>query len=338
MIKIISHLFTLGVFVLFSASVFANGNCTNKAGPNQIHLETNDLKINIPGNNTTGFSVDNAFEWHGYSTTFSCDCTTHGNWVFSSKMYIPEDGGGWYKYNEYLDAKLTITQINGVGSAEIPFTDLVASDASCHNTEVTYSNATGTNGFLSLKIIKPFVGKVMLPNIKIADLYTCVSTDGKCSTSSPPTDEYYFSGSITVPQNCVINVGQAIKVDLGPISRNKFKIIGQKAEGSEPKVFNVPIQCNNMDGAAALTLRLEGTPSSGVANALQSDNPDVGVVVADSNGTPLIPNDTGSIVPFRINENSYANVALQAYAVGTTGNIPESGFFTSLSYLRVDFP
>lgn len=149
--------------------------------------------------------------------------------------------------------------------------------------------------------------------------------------------DYYFSGTVTVPQNCIVGAGTQLVVSLGSFFSGDFEVAGQKPQSYTPKTFNVPIQCNDLSATANLTLRLQGTPSADVPNALQSDNPDVGVVVTDGSGSPLVPNDSSSVIPFQLDDSNRANVTLHAYPVGTTGNTPEVGQFTTLAYLRVDF-
>lgn len=92
-----------------------------------------------------------------------------------------------------------------------------------------------------------------------------------------------------------------------------------------------------MSASANLTLRIQGTPSTGFSDALQPDNNDVGVVITDSSGNALKPNDMSSEIPFALDGANRANVTLQAYPVGTTGHMPETGQFTTLAYIRINF-
>lgn len=319
-------------------SVHANGNCTNSTGPNSISLNIGSLLISTPENNASGFVKIKAFDWSGYPTTFSCNCpggTTR--WTFTSIMDLPPVGDDWYQLNDYLDIRQIITDITGIGSATMPFTNLKASTTSCPSTNNTYPRATGTIGYIDLRIRKPFVGTSFINNIKVSSLYTCTSNDGRCDTSTPPTDVYYFTGQITVPQNCTINAGTQIAVDLGQFYTGDFKTVGQKPENYTQKTFNVPIKCNDFSASANLTLRIQGTPSAGVPDALQSDNKDVGVVITDGSGTIMRPNDSSSLIPLSLDSSNSANITLHAYPVSTTGNTPAEGIFTTLAYLRVDF-
>jgi len=326
----------LGV-VFVSVPAMANGNCTNINGPNQITIDTGNLTITSPESNTPGFIMDKAYSWGGQSTTFSCDCTANGNWTLSSIMLLPPSDNGWYSYNDYLDMKLTITNIGGIGSREVPFVNLVASKATCYSGVKTWPNASGTNGFISLRVKKSVVGVVNLPQVKVAAIYACLANDGLCDASTPPTAEYYFSGTVTVPQNCTINAGTQLSVPLGDFYSSDFKTVGQKPDNYTPKSFTVPITCNDMSATANLTLRIEGNASVDVPDALQSDNSDVGVIVTDESGHSLVPNDMTSKIPFQLDADNSSNITLHAYPVGTTGNTPAVGTFTTLAYLRVDF-
>lgn len=323
--------------VFVSMPAMANGNCTNTNGPNQITIDTGNKQITDPANNTVGYVMDQAYSWNGYSTTFSCDCSANGNWVLTSFMLLPDAGSGWYTYNDYLDMKLTITNIGGIGSRDVPFENLVASSMKCYSGAKTWPNASGTNGYISLRVRKSMVGVINLPQMKVAAIYACLANDGLCDASTPPTAEYYFTGTVTVPQNCVINAGTQLSVPLGDFYSSDFKTVGQKPNNYTPKAFTVPVTCNDMSATANLTLRIEGNASVDVPDALQSDNSDVGVIVTDDSGHSLVPNDMTSKIPFQLDANNSSNITLHAYPVGTTGKTPAVGTFTTLAYLRIDF-
>jgi type 1 fimbria pilin len=256
-------------------------------------------------------------------------------------MYLPPSaaGDGWYSVNNYIDAKIRISDKYWDVPKDIPFSNQPTSGnvTICNSTPVTQPAATGTHGNMALRISKPFVGTTFIPNMKLASVYSCMANDGQCIPDGNPTMDYYFSGTVTVPQNCIVGAGTQLVVSLGSFFSGDFEVAGQKPQSYTPKTFNVPIQCNDLSATANLTLRLQGTPSADVPNALQSDNPDVGVVVTDGNGNPLVPNDSSSVIPFQLDDSNRANVTLHAYPVGTTGNTPEVGQFTTLAYLRVDF-
>ena len=97
----------------------------------------------------------------------------------------------------------------------------------------------------------------------------------------------------------------------------------------------IGIKCTNVEARAYLTMRIEAEKASG--NMLVSDNPDLGFVVADDNGVPLVPNTLGSTIPFHLDDNAQAQVGIRAWPVSITGNKPAEGPFTSRGYLRVDY-
>ncbi|WP_233469421.1 MULTISPECIES: fimbrial protein [Enterobacter] len=193
---------------------------------------------------------------------------------------------------------------------------------------------TGSKGVLSLYIAKPFIGSSSFST-------TVVSIYGATSPSdyigSYPLSVVSISGAVVVPQTCSINSGQTITVDFGTLLSSSFKNTGQKPEGMTDKSFNVPIKCTNVDGTANLALRVTATPASGNANAIASNNADVGVVVTSEQGTVLTPNNSSSAVPFNVDSSGNASVTLKAYPISTTGKQPKEGLFTALATLVIDF-
>ena len=186
-----------------------------------------------------------------------------------------------------------------------------------------------------LKVVKPFIGSVVIPSRTMFSVYVTTNDHDPLSTI---VYQITYSGIITVPQNCTINGGQIITVDLGKLNSAAFNEAGKKPYNAPEKTFNVPIACNgDVVAPAHLTLRMQATPDSHIADAVATDNPDVGVVVTSENGSVLKPNDINSSVDFTTSEDGSANITLKTYPVSTTGNTPAEGIFTALACLRVDF-
>ncbi|RJT32579.1 fimbrial protein [Rahnella woolbedingensis] len=284
------------------------------------------IKNNIASFNMTG------------SAKLWCDCSSSAKLYFSASMNAPENGDGWYTIDNYMDAKISIN-ING-SYLDIPYQDASTGSKSgsyCNKQNTIGGIPTGGAGRLSLKITHPFTGQVLLPQQVIAQ--ECI-TSGKTGVACTPANAAYtysFTGNVVAPQNCTVNAGTQLVVNLGTLYSEDFKTKGQKPNNYTEKTFVVPIQCNGIDAAANLTLRIQGTASTGVTEALQSDNSDVGVVITNETGDPLIPNDVNSHISFDLDDSFKSNVTLHAYPVGTTGNAPAEGTFTTLAYLRVDF-
>lgn len=140
-----------------------------------------------------------------------------------------------------------------------------------------------------------------------------------------------------VPQTCELDAGQTISMDFGDIGASAFQQAGagNRPAGVNPQTHNIAIQCKNIDAQALLSLRVEANKVSG--NAIVSDNPDLGFVVADGRHNPLTPNTLDSKIPFQLDDGGAATVPVSAWPVSVTGNKPAEGKFTSEGYLRVDF-
>ncbi|CAI1725254.1 fimbrial-like adhesin [Serratia fonticola] len=195
----------------------------------------------------------------------------------------------------------------------------------------------GTHSFgqarIYLYIKKAFVGHIQIPPTVIASVYLGTEADGV--VGSRAIVDYAVTGGITVPQNCNINAGNIIELNFGNVSSGAFRTAGRRAEGVNPLVRNIGIQCNNIAAKANLTLRLQADKVSG--NAVVSDNKDVGFIVTDGSNRELTPNDINSVIPFILGDDARANVTIKAYPASITGNKPTEGVVTSLAYLRVDF-
>ncbi|WP_181574908.1 fimbrial protein [Enterobacter hormaechei] len=192
-----------------------------------------------------------------------------------------------------------------------------------------------SNLVFRLKIIKPFIGTVIIPSKVMFNVYvTTKDTD----PLSYIVYQITYSGAVTVPQNCTINAGQLITVDLGKLNSSSFTTAGEKPSNAAVKTFNVPIECSaDVISPAHLTLRLVANADSNVGEALATDNKDVGVVVTKENGAVMIPNDASSAADFITDESGHADVTLKTYPISTTGNAPAEGLFTALACLRIDF-
>jgi len=160
------------------------------------------------------------------------------------------------------------------------------------------------------------------------------------TSSDPLTSPVYtisYSGTIQVPQSCAINAGNIVEFDFGDIGASLFSKAGagNKPEGVTAQSKTIAIKCTNVEANAMLTMRVEAEKVS--SNAVVSDNPDVGFVIANESGTPLTPNNLTSKIPFRLDDSAQAQVGIRVWPVSVTGNKPAEGRFTSRGYLRVDY-
>ncbi|MCS3407311.1 fimbrial protein [Serratia sp. AKBS12] len=185
----------------------------------------------------------------------------------------------------------------------------------------------------SLKIIRPLINGTYANNVFLGRWGACLGIS--CSKQTIVIANIYLNYSITVPQTCVINAGQIVTVDFGNVSTGAFKTAGAKASGVTPIARNLGIKCNNIDAYANLSLRVQADNTAG--NALVSTNKDVGFVITDGSDRPLTPNDFSSVLPFKLDGTTSANVTIKVYPVSVTGVKPAEGPVTSQGYLRIDF-
>lgn len=255
---------------------------------------------------------------------------------YVSQYPVVETDGRW-KYikldPDYLEAAMRIDN-SAVGEIYPPQKYVPAEDNSEEANKGAPFAIRDANLTFQLKIAKPFIGSVSIPPKTLFSVYvTTLPND-------PLTNVVYniaYSGTVTVPQSCEINAGQTILVNFGSLYSGNFTHAGEKPTGVRTRIFNVPVTCSGVDSTVSLNLSLQATADTHFTQAIASDNPDVGVVVETRDGVALTPNDTGSAVPFVTDEAGKANIALQAYPVSTTGEVPAEGTFTALANLRVDF-
>ncbi|QZE31374.1 fimbrial protein [Pantoea ananatis] len=199
--------------------------------------------------------------------------------------------------------------------------------------EITHSNTTQVEA--RLRIDKKIVSGVYSKNILLIELGRCQPIG--CASQQIVTDRIFVNVSITVPQSCEINTGQVVNINFGNISSGAFKTAGASAQGIQPISRDISIKCDNISGNSKLTLRLEADKPNG--NMIVSDeNNDVGFLLTNTSGVPLIPNNLSSFIPFTLDSDARQNVTIKAYPVSITGNKPTEGPVTSRGYLRVDFP
>ena len=331
--------FTCPLFILAmlqgSCVYAADGYCTPVNGTASLSYDMGNQNITNPDDNVPGtILAEKSLTTGSETTTVNCSCTggpyTHV-WIWGdTTLTNPVSAGGLNYYdipgNEYIQVS---TQVNTVtnGYQSVPFgpkpNSSTVAQYKCNTNINLQSGGSYTGGQIkvSVRIKKSFVGQSFINHVLIASTYWTIGDTGGSSHGPVATTNTYLDGSITVPQNCVINAGTQVVVDMGSFYQGDFKNVGQKPEHYTPKTFNVPIQCNDLSASANLTLRIQGTPSAGVPNALQSDNADVGVIVTDSSGTPLVPNDSTSVIPLQLDSSYRTNVTLHAYPVGTTGDL-----------------
>ncbi|MBF4114161.1 fimbrial protein [Enterobacter cloacae] len=265
-------------------------------------------------------------------------------WVtYPGESVIPSDSAtvdwSYRRVDDYISVALSVEHPECNRQFYAPFNVQLLNNSTC-TASATPGDGKNMNftpvAFRSrIKITKKIVGGTYSRNIFVAESGICQPNN--CASKQAIISRVYLNLSITAPETCELNSGQVINIDFGNISSGAFKTAGAIAQGVQPRSRDISVKCDNIAGNAQLTMRLQADKTNG--NIVVSDeNNDVGFRVTNNSGTPLIPNNLSSVIPFTLDSNARQNVTIQAYPVSVTGNKPTEGAVTSRAYLRVDFP
>lgn len=333
------------ITLLWCSATWA-GSCQTITGSPHVYTYGFGVKnITDPSQDAQGTLFQNAYTWNlGGRFDAICSCSgTYKGVYYTTETTLPlghNDGSHqFYKINDYIEISSDVYIGGGINDYRpVPLHALWNQDPGTSQCNVNTGKkefAAGSQGRLSLYISKPFISGSYIINTQVFSLYgTTSATD---TFSGNPLSTVYISGTITVPQNCVINSGKIVSVDFGTLYSGDFTTAGEKPRGAIEKTFNVPIKCTNIGAPANLTLRIQGTADAHNTQAIATNNADVGVVVTNESGDVLTPNNSSSVIGFVTDTTGNGNVTLKAYPVSTTGNTPAEGVFTALAYLRIDF-
>lgn len=310
--------------------------CANENGvPTDIYYDLTD-KFNS-SNNQIGQIVTLAekSQWVGVNAV--CPKGTSGN--TTKRSYVTDfpitstiDGYKYLKLNEYLDGAMKIT--DSYSGVFYPPQNFIQMGSHPNVSKNQPFGVKDSNLVFRLKVTRRFINMVEIPRQTMFRVYVTTTSSDPLTT---PVYTISYSGTIQVPQSCAINAGQVVEFDFGDIGASQFSQAGagNRPQNVSPKTQTIAIKCTNVEANAYLTMRVETEKVSG--NALVSDNPDLGFIVASTNNTPLTPNNLASKIPFRLDDNASAVIGITAWPVSVTRNKPSEGRFTSRGYLRVDY-
>lgn len=332
-----------GVLFTFTPAQAETGWCVAQGGPHAYNFMFSKTiaDVNQTAANTI---VDGAYEWSSGHYSGKCDSSQSGTAYFKGEMSgsLPfdktVDGISYYALNDYLSAAVEI----GVWDSGnkymrylwIPFSD-VSNNSNEVRTKFGGSWGTGSEGKLNLLLRKKITANVIINTQPIAYLY---GTMNKGSYGQEAIAIVSIGGELIVPQECVINEGTDITIDLKDIWASDFKAIGQKPDKFTPQKAKIDIECTNMDVAAQLELRFEATPASAFTDAIASNKSDIGVVLLNKDGA-VVPPNSGNI-PFALiddNMKQSASVEISAYPVRLGATFPAVGDFEAIATIRMTY-
>lgn len=326
-----------------SAYIFSQGaeaaSCAPAAGA-QIFNFPMAYNLTQPSQNVTGTVIPSAYSWSlGGNYGVNCSCSGTYTAPFITTV-VPTSGGEvytdgtlhYYGINQYLGVASSVFIGGGIGrNVATPFTSMSnMNTASANCTGGVYS--TGSQGVISLYFRRPFVGVQTIPSTKLVDVY--VATD-KTTQSSSPVATVYMSGTVTVPQSCVINGGGVITIPFGDILAGDISTKGAMAKNFTPKNQQFTLACSNISDGVKISLSFQGTPDADDATALATSNKDIAVRIQDNTGASISP-VTGNL-PVNMNYSTQTgNSEINLFPINTTGNTPDTGSFTATATIRAE--
>ncbi|QMD48584.1 fimbrial protein [Citrobacter freundii] len=337
------------ILCLLGSKVFAyTGQCMMVSGNPMLAINLGDKTI-IDANNVAGNSIDPFAAWSASNDyTLSCDCNSaamdSGSWVFTTTTPLTSSGNNWFQLNDFLDIKLRVT-IRGEQLTEIPFDGIsTVSDSrkdlcTPGGLHLSGTAPSGHSGNIAIKIRKPIIGTLTIPQTLVAELWECYHTpsSGVCSASGPSILKYYVSGTISAPEECVL-AGNILSVSVGIYNKNAFKIKGQSANNPSYKTQTTfTLKCSSgVEATANLKLSLSATPDPDYPAAIKSNMEGIGFVIYDDKLNPVSP--AGGLFPVVVLSDHQASVSFYADTISTTGIPPTTGGeASSTGYIRVDY-
>ncbi|HFZ8995709.1 TPA: fimbrial protein [Citrobacter freundii] len=260
--------------------------------------------------------LENGPTYRSYMTSFPVN-ERQGNWQY-------------LKLNDHLEGALKITD-SVAGDFYPPARYVQMGYDECLE-RGCFTDLKDSDLTLRLKILQPFVGQTVIPATTMFTVYVTTSNLDKLTT---PVYTISYGGTITVPQSCTVHNNQVISIDFGSILSQNFKTQGHMPDGFTPQVFNVPVQCSGgISEMANLKMYFQGTVDPDSSSAIASDNKDIAIQFADTQGNVITPNS--GAIPFQLS-NYEATVSFEAYPISATGKAPQEGVFHAQAYMVVDF-
>ncbi|EOW1111107.1 fimbrial protein, partial [Enterobacter kobei] len=247
----------------------------------------------------------------------------------------------YYYLNKYLDIGLQI-YILGVGYTTVPFDHLpndIGGTYRCHNgvsSQTTFYS--GGSGFIYLYVKKQFTGTITIPSMVMANIYATIDPR---TVSNEIISDVIVQGSVTVPQTCEIDEGQAIMIDFKSILASEFSANRGQAVSSRKITRQVNIKCSNMMFTDTLGATFHASAATADSTMVATDNPDVGIKIYDKhnreinvNGGELEAETTK--MPVTLEGETLGTLTFSSAPASATGSRPAPGPFNGTATLTIE--
>lgn len=334
---------------VFYAHAAPTGYCVPDNGKYHNYLnftEQFSITDNIAGT-TTLIDVNN----NNTSFKGTCYCLTGPNQSYDH-TYITsvvnpalEPAGSrnnvaYFNLNENVDIGLLV-YILGVGYTAVPFDHLpnkTGTPYQCHNgVSSATSFYSGGSGLVYLYVKKAFTGVMTIPATLVANIYATIDPR---TVSNEIISDVIVQGTVTVPQSCEIDGGQAIVFDFNKILASEFSSTKGKALTDRKITRTVNIKCTNMMFYDKLDATLHASAVASDNSMIATDNEDVGIKVYDkynrevnTNGGALEAETTK--IP-DIMGDTLGTLTFSSAPASATGARPKPGQFNATATLTIE--
>lgn len=246
----------------------------------------------------------------------------------------------YFNLNENVDIGLLI-YILGIGYTAVPFDHLpnkVDDSYQCHNgisSSTTFYS--GGSGMIYLYVKKPFTGVMTIPQTVIANIYATIDPH---TVSNDIIADVIVQGTVTVPQSCEIDEGQAILFDFNKILASEFASTKGQALSAHKITRTVNIKCTNMMYYNTLGATLHASPVNTDEKMIGTDNPDVGIKIYDKHNREINVNsgalevDTTKIPD--VMGDTLGTLTFSGAPASATGARPKPGQFSATATLTIE--
>ncbi|EGT0650800.1 fimbrial protein [Citrobacter braakii] len=306
--------------------------------------------------NVAGTSLEQPTPLTGGAYQIDCDCGAGSKvalfYTVTSALSGNGQLSGFYHLNDNLDIKTEVDDIPGATAVLPTNPDPLRESGSYEinnpkGSVCIYDPAEnrappvtiGARTRFTLYVTKPFLGELVIPDTPIAYVRAGWNTTTGYPKKLGDIAELHIQGRITVPQDCKINQGDVIQVDLGYINTSRFTTRNEMPDGYTPVNFDIDYDCGDTSSINnKMEMRIDGDDVLDqytlVARRREADNtPDIGVRMARIDDTHLnIPFTNGLI---GIHPSGQGHISLEAWPINLLGGTPAPGKFSGTATITV---
>ncbi|MEI9484205.1 fimbrial protein [Enterobacter cancerogenus] len=246
----------------------------------------------------------------------------------------------YYDLNDQLDIGLTM-YVLGKGYISVPFDHMPNDTGGHYGCHDGISSATtfysGGSGFVYLYVKRHFTGVVTVPRTVVANIYATIDPQ---TVSHEVIADVIIEGTLTVPQTCEIDEGQAIMFDFKRILASEFPSTKGEALDRHKITRQVNIKCSNMFTTDKLGATIQASGSSPDGTMVATNNPDVGIKIYDKRGREV--NVNGGALSAETTQSPattgdmLGTLTFSGAPASATGAKPQPGPFSATATLTIE--